>query len=63
MDVREIAIERWISPLPAEKEGERRGGGWRTVRVKQACRTLIFIVLLKWKKKTKKTHITEKKKR
>lgn len=22
MDVREIAIERWISPLPAEKAGE-----------------------------------------
>lgn len=27
MDVREIAIERWISPLPAEKEGEGEEAG------------------------------------
>lgn len=44
MDVREIEIGRCISTQPAERG--KRGGGRRTVCVKQACRTLIFIVLL-----------------
>ena len=26
MDVREIAMERWISPLPADRERGREGG-------------------------------------
>lgn len=49
MDVSEIARERWISPLLARKKVEEAS----ELCVKQACSTLILIVLLKRGKKDK----------